>query len=47
MNAFHQPDLIADISNIHQVEDGTVEEVLAQDVLEHVRARKYCPRSWS
>ncbi|HTH79315.1 MAG TPA: DUF4214 domain-containing protein [Ramlibacter sp.] len=43
MNAFHQPDLIADISNIHQVEDGTVEEVLAQDVLEHVPRTKVLP----
>lgn len=36
MNGFHEPDLVADITDIHPVPDGAAEEVLAQDVLEHV-----------
>jgi predicted SAM-dependent methyltransferase len=43
INGFHDPDLIADITDIHQVEDGFAEEVLAQDVLEHVPTTKLMP----
>jgi predicted SAM-dependent methyltransferase len=43
LNGFHEPDLIADITNIYQVESGAAEEVLAQDVLEHVPSTKVMP----
>ena len=43
INGFHDPDLIADITDMHQVEDGAAEEVLAQDVLEHVPSTKVMP----
>jgi predicted SAM-dependent methyltransferase len=43
INAFHKPDIVADIADIHQVEDSFAEEVLAQDVLEHVPRTKVMP----
>lgn len=43
LNDFHEPDLVADITDIHQIEDGAADEVLAQDVLEHVPSTKVMP----
>ncbi len=43
LNSFHAPDLVADIINIFQVEDGAAEEVLANDVLEHVPGTRVMP----
>jgi predicted SAM-dependent methyltransferase len=43
LNEFHGPDLVADITDIHQAEDGAADEVLAQDVLEHVPSTKVMP----
>jgi predicted SAM-dependent methyltransferase len=36
LNAFHKPDLVADIRNLTMLPSGHYEEILAQDVLEHL-----------
>jgi predicted SAM-dependent methyltransferase len=43
LNDFHDPDLVADIIDIHQIESGMAEELVAQDVLEHVPSTKVMP----
>ncbi|MEN6313260.1 MAG: methyltransferase domain-containing protein [Clostridiaceae bacterium] len=34
--SFHSPDLIADITNLEMLPSGYYEEIIAQDVLEHI-----------
>jgi predicted SAM-dependent methyltransferase len=36
LNAFHKPDLVADIRDLSMLPSGHYEEILAQDVLEHL-----------
>jgi hypothetical protein len=36
LHAFHEPDLIADVRDCHQLPTGEYDELIAQDVLEHL-----------
>lgn len=36
LNDFHSPDLVADISNLTVLQNGFYDEIVAQDVLEHM-----------
>lgn len=36
LQAFHEPDLVADVRDLHMLPDGHFEEIIAQDVLEHL-----------
>lgn len=40
MNAFHKPDLVADVMNLSMLPDGYYQEAVAQDVLEHLGRTK-------
>jgi len=49
LNAFHDPDLIADVCNLSMLPSGAFDYILAQDVLEHLEREKSCValREWS
>ena len=38
--AFHDPDLVADVTDLRMLPDGYFEEIVAQDVLEHFERSK-------
>jgi len=40
LNAFHKPDLIADVCNLSMLPSGYYEEIIAQDILEHLPRSK-------
>ena len=40
---FHKPDLVADVTDLPMLPDGAFQEVLAQDVLEHLARDKVAP----
>jgi len=39
LNAFHRPDLVADVRDLQMLPSGYYEEIIAQDVLEHIPRR--------
>lgn len=49
LNDFHDPDLIADVTDLHMLPDGSYREIIAQDVLEHLPRTATVPalREWS
>ena len=49
LHARHGPDLVADVSNLSMLPSGYFEEILAQDVLEHLERDRTEPtlREWS
>src|ERR1700733_3692290 len=36
INDFHHPDLVADVTDLHMLPDSSCQEIVAQDVLEHL-----------
>lgn len=49
LNAFHKPDLVADVCQLSMLPGGYYEEILAQDVLEHLprTSTSSALREWS
>ncbi|MBD0272146.1 MAG: methyltransferase domain-containing protein [Acetobacteraceae bacterium] len=49
LQAFHEPDLVADATDLPMLPDGHFEEVVAQDVLEHLERERTVPalREWA
>jgi FkbM family methyltransferase len=49
LHAVHRPDLVADVRDLHMLPDSYYEEVIAQDVLEHLRRDDALPalREWA
>jgi predicted SAM-dependent methyltransferase len=47
--SFHEPDLLADVRDLGMLPDGYYEEILAQDVLEHLPRTEVLPtlQEWS
>jgi predicted SAM-dependent methyltransferase len=47
--SFHEPDLVADVRDLSMLPDGCYEEILAQDVLEHLPRTEVLPtlQTWS
>ena len=43
LNSFHNPDLVADIRKLDMLPSDYFEEILAQDVLEHLERRDILP----
>lgn len=47
--SFHEPDLVADVRDLGMLPDGYYEEILAQDILEHLPRTEVLPtlQGWS
>ena len=43
LHAFHQPDLVADVRNLSMLLSGHFEELVAQDILEHLKRDEIAP----
>jgi len=40
LNSFHQPDLVADVSDLKELPSSYYSEIIAQDILEHIERTK-------
>jgi SAM-dependent methyltransferase len=49
LHAFHEPDLVADATSLPMLPDGHFDEIVAQDVLEHLERERTVPalREWA
>lgn len=49
LHDWHKPDLIADVTNLDMLPDGHFNEILAQDILEHLERHKTVPtlKEWA
>lgn len=43
LHAFHKPDLVADVCNLSMLPSGYYEEIIAQDILEHLQRSRTKP----